>query len=149
MGPSSLLRIRNALTEIFKAIFDFFEICSSEEKEEEKKNSFTSHEQAQVIMASVRMVGIWFHQEGESLVAEFRRFLPFMLHSKCTHEESSVLKILPISFLLPAISFLSVEEETRECLLQIRGERDSEGRFFTEINSFLAQNFDFFWRSKK
>ena len=140
LGPSSLLRIRNALTEIFKAIFDFFEICSSEEKEEEKKNSFTSHEQAQVIMASVRMVGIWFHQEGESLVAEFRRFLPFMLHSKWIHEESSVLKIFPISFLLPAISFLSVEEETRECLLQIKGERDSEGGFFTEINSFLAQN---------
>src|SRR5690606_19543243 len=107
IDTSIILKLRGVFLEIFKSIFQFFELFFNkmEEKEEEKDlklkkpNPLNEQEREQLIYASIRLIGIYLAEENDVLKPEFCEFLPFLISYKTIQLEDKK-KIFPISFLL-------------------------------------------------
>ena len=112
LSEEDQLQLHSTLLEGFSVVAQFLQSASEQEEAsaEEKTMEDERENEKLLIIAAVRVLGVWMAEDSLALSSEVYSLLPFLVNL-CKEEEDV------LSFLLPGFSHLLAEDKPRSALI--------------------------------
>ncbi|KAL6068180.1 Neurochondrin [Balamuthia mandrillaris] len=122
--PSPVLSsIQRGLSDVFTVIVQYLRKCKDEQDEAPVLSQPTKTKDSILLVATIRLLGVWLSEETSALRSEILEVLPFLLQQSFdrtrTNEEKEGDQMF--SFLLPGLLHLTSEKDARGIFLGNNG----------------------------